>query len=183
LSFVFIMVVESFRLVTSRLIPRHRVRKQSILVATLILAGCGGSAAPKSQSVSGPGFSFEAPAGWKVERAPGRVSATHGSELVQVASFPLLKPYSAPLFDRVAKELAARMGQVAQQVRGTVSGTRTVTASGIRSHSYEVRVGDRIDEYTFVLRGLHESQLLCVRGSSGSDSACKRLIASFALKR
>jgi hypothetical protein len=175
------MLVESFRLVTSRLIPRHRVRKQSIVVAALILAGCGGSGAPKSQRVSGPGFSFEAPAGWKVERAVGRVSATRGSEVVQVATFPLLRPYSTALFARVAKELTARMGQVAQQVHGKVSGTRAVTAGGIRSHSYDVQVGNHVDEYTFVLRGLHELQLLCRRTASGSDSACKRLIASFKL--
>jgi hypothetical protein len=73
------------------------------------------------------------------------------------------------------------MGQVAQQVHGTVSGTRAVTAGGIRSHSYDVQVGNHVDEYTFVLRGLHELQLLCRRTASGSDSACKRLIASFKL--
>ena len=65
-------------------------------------------------------------------------------------------------------------------MNGTVSGSRTVTTAGIRSHSYEVKVGDHVDEYTFVLRGLREYQLLCRRRSSSSDAACKQLIASFA---
>jgi hypothetical protein len=176
------MLLESFRIVTPRLIPRHLRRKQALVVAALILTGCGGSSTPKTQVVSGPGFHFEAPAGWTVARAPQKVSATHGSDFVQVATFPLLKPYSPALFGRVAKELTARMGQVAQQVHGTISSTKTVTAGGIRSHSYDVDDGDHVDEYTFVLRGLHEVQLLCRRSSSSSDSACKRLIAGLVLQ-
>lgn len=159
-------------------------RKQLLVagaLAAVILAGCGGSGAAKAQLVRGPGFRFRAPAGWKVVRVPRQVSAAHGSDLVQAATFPLLKPYSAALFGRVTKELDARMAQVAQQVHGTVSSARTVTAGGIRSHSYQVQDGDHVDEYTFVLRGLHEVQLLCRRGSSSSDAACKQLIASFAL--
>jgi hypothetical protein len=175
------MFVESFRLVTARLIPRHMRRKQTLLLASLILAGCGGSSAPKAQVVSGPGFSFEAPAGWTVQRTSRQASATNDSELVRVATFPLLKPYRPALFGPVATELAARMDQVATQVNGTVSGSRTVTAAGIRSHSYDVRVGDHVDQYTFVLRGLREYQLLCRRRSSSSGEACKQLIASFAV--
>ncbi len=175
--------MESFRLVTSRLIPRHRARKQSIIVAALILTGCGAAGVAKSQRVSGPGFSFEAPAGWSVTHTRRQVSAGEGSRLVQVSTFPLVKPYSAALFDRVASELATRIGQVALQVHGSVSSTRTVTAGGIRSHSYDVRVGGHVDEYTFVLRGLREWQLLCRRDSSGSDAPCKRLIAGLVLNR
>jgi hypothetical protein len=175
------MLLDSFRIVAARLIPGHLGRKLTIVVALLILAGCGGSSAPKAQLVRGPGFRFEAPAGWKVERKQRQVSATHGSERVQVATFPLLKPYSAALFQRVAKELTTRMGQVASQVHGTVSSTKTVTAGGVRSHSYDVDVGDHVDQYTFVLRGMQEVQLLCRRDSSSSDAACKQLIAGFAL--
>jgi hypothetical protein len=177
------MLFESFRLVTSRLIPRHSARKQMLVVATLILAGCGGSSVANTQLVSGPGFRFTAPGGWKVVHARRQVSATHGSDLVQIATFPLLKPYSAALFQPVAKELAARMRQVAQQSHGAVSGTSTVTADGIRSHRYTVRVGDHVDEYTFVLRGMQEVQLLCRRDAKSSDAACKQLIAGLVLKR
>jgi hypothetical protein len=177
------MLVKSFRVVAVRLIPRRLRGKQALLFVALILAGCGGSGAPEAQVVAGPGFSFDAPGGWKVERGSTRTTATHGSEFVQVATFRLLKPYNASLFARVATELTARMGQVAAQVNGTVSGNRAVTAGGIRSHMYEVRVGDHVDEYTFVLRGLREYQLLCRRSASGSDAACKQLLSSFELRR
>jgi hypothetical protein len=176
------MLAESFRFVTSRLIPRRGVRKLAAVVALCILAGCGGSAAPKAQLVRGPGFRFTAPARWKIERTPRQVSASHGSERVQVATFPLLKPYSPTLFARVARELTARMAEVASQVHGTVSSTQTVTAAGIRSHSYDVQVGDHVEEYTFVLRGMREVQLLCRRSASSSDAVCKQLIAGFELR-
>ena len=147
-----------------------------------ILAGCGGSgAAQQPQSLDGAGFRFEAPAGWGVDRSHGRVTASHGAELVQVAAFPLLKPYSAALFTRVEKELASRMRQIAQQTGGTVSGATTVTAGGIRAHSYEVKAGGTIDEYTFVLRGMREFQLLCRREASSQDDACRQLLTSFAV--
>ena len=96
-----------------------------------------------------------------------------------MAAFPLLKPYSAALFTRVEKELASRMRQIAQQTGGTVSGATTVTAGGIRAHSYEVKAGGTTDEYTFVLRGLREFQLLCRREASSKDDACAQLLTSF----
>ncbi len=159
------------------------MRKLPIAVAlAVILAGCGGSSAPKAQLVRGSGFRFEAPGGWTVARAPHRVSATSGTERVQVATFPLLKPYSAALFDRVARELQARMSQVAAQVHGSVSTTRTVTVAGIRSHSYDVEVGDYVEQYTFVLRGMHEVLLLCRRKASSSGAVCKQLLSGFELR-
>ncbi len=98
-----------------------------------------------------------------------------------MASFPLLKPYSDTLFTRVEKELDARMRQIAAQTGGTVSGPTTVTAGGIRAHSYEVKAGGTVDEYTFVLRRMREFQLLCRRAVSSSDAACKQLLTSFAV--
>ncbi len=158
------------------------MRKQLIVVAVLILSGCGGAGATKPQVVRGPGFSFEAPREWKVTRTKLRVTAAQGSTTVQVATFPLLKPYTPALFDRVTKELDARMGEVARQVHGQITSMKNVTAGGIRSHSYDVRVDGHVDEYTFVLRGLSELQLLCRRDASGSDHPCKRLIAGLALQ-
>src|SRR5712692_2574817 len=113
------MLTQSFRVAFERLLAIS-----ALLLAGAILAGCGGSRAVERppQSLSGSGFRFEAPAGWHVDRSKGRVSASQGSELVQVASFPLLKPYSGALFARVEKELTARMRQIAQQTGGTVSG-------------------------------------------------------------
>ena len=129
--------------------------------------------------MTGPGFSFEAPGGWQVVRSGQRVSAGSGSSLVQVARFRLLKPYSAALFDRVEKELRVRMAAVAAQTSGRLAGSRVVTAGGVRSHSYDVEAGGRVDQYTFVLRGMREYQLLCRRSSSDDDANCRLLLSSF----
>jgi hypothetical protein len=180
------ILARSFHLDTARLIPRPRRCKQAPLWLTfvvLILAGCGGSGAPKAQwqVVRGPTFRFDAPKGWQVRSAGTRAVATHDSELVQVATFPLVHAYSPALFTRVAEELASRMAGVARQTRGTVIGHSVVTAAGIRSHSYQVRVGDHVDEYTFVLRGKREYQLLCRRAAKSDRAACERLVASLSL--
>jgi hypothetical protein len=178
------MPVESFRLVTARLIPRVPRCKQALLLATVILAGCGGSGAATdettAQTVTGAGYSFQAPAGWKVDHAKNRVSARRGSELVQVAVFPLQKTYDEQLFGRVAGELSARMEDIARQTGGTLSGSRTVTADGVRSHAYAVTAGEQVDEYTFVLSGKREYLLLCRRKSSDGVGVCKQLVTSFA---
>ena len=142
----------------------------------LILAGCGGSPHAQPQVVRGRGFSFNAPAGWKVTGT----RAQHDSQLVQVATFPLLHRYDDSLFERVKQELDARMQAVAKQAGGSVTGSRTVTVDGGRAHSYQVTSGKDLLEYTFELRGLREFELLCRRPSSASDDACKLLLTSFA---
>ncbi len=165
-----------------RLIPGRVRRKQLLLVAALILAGCGGSHQgnpPAEQVVTGHGFHFSAPAGWQVQRGPGRVGATHDSELVQVATFPLVHPYAPALFGKVARELAVRMRSVARETGGKVTDASTVTVDGVRAHSYRVAAGDHVDRYTFVLRDKREHQLLCRRVSGGSESACDLLLRSF----
>lgn len=129
--------------------------------------------------MTGPGFSFAAPAGWTPAVGKRRASASHDGELLQVAAFPLLKPYSPGLFERVALELRTRMKQLAVQTGGSISNGTTVTTAGIRSHSYDVTVADHVDQYTFVLRGRREFQLLCRRKASSSDDACKQLLTSF----
>jgi hypothetical protein len=178
------MPVESFRLVTARLIPRVHRCKQALLLATVILAGCGGSGAAKqqtqSQAVTGAGFTFQAPEGWKVEHAKNRVSARSGAELVQVATFPLMKTYDDKLFTRVATELHSRMQDVARQTGGKLGAARTVTVDGVRSHAYDVTAGAQVDEYTFVLSGKREYLLLCRRKSSSGVGVCKQLVTSFA---
>ena len=127
----------------------------------------------------GPGFTFNVPAGWKVTAAKTSASATHDSQLVQATAFPLLKPYSDSLFDKVKRELDSRMQTVAAQAKGTISGSSTVKAGGGRAHSYRVQAGDDVLEYTFVLRGMHEYELLCRRASKASDAPCKQLLATF----
>jgi hypothetical protein len=147
---------------------------------SLILAGCGGSAQKKAQTVHGRGFRFGAPAGWHIAEARTSAAATHDSQLVQVTIFPLIKRYDDALFGKVRRELDARMQAVAAQLHGKVTGSRTVTAGGIRSHSYDVGVGGDVVEYTFVLDGRREYQLLCRRPSAVSDAPCAQLLSSFA---
>jgi hypothetical protein len=107
------------------------------------------------------------------------VSASKDDDLVQVATFSLVKPYTPALFDRVERELRMRMRQLASQSGGTVSGSSTVTAGEIRSHAYQVTVGDHVDEYTFVLQGKREYELLCRRRKSSDAGVCDQLVNSF----
>ena len=179
------MLNKSFRIVTARLIPQGLRRKQALLSVAVILAGCGGSGEAKApqaawQTVRGPGFTFEAPAGWQVGAGNGRVSATHGSQLVQVARFSLMKRYDDKLFAKVAKELQARMLQIVNQTGGTAAPGRIVTVDGMRSHAYDVTLDKRVDEYTFVFSGMQEYLLLCRRGASDAAGVCARLATSFA---
>ncbi len=147
----------------------------------LILAGCGGSGEPKAQFqlVKGSGFSFRAPVGWQVQRTARGAVASHDSELVQVATFPLVRPYTPALFDGVAGELALRMKAIAQETDGTLSAAKTVTAGGVKSHSFDVKVDGHVDRYTFVLIGKREYQLLCRFRTSSSDAFCTELLTGF----
>jgi hypothetical protein len=151
-----------------------------LLGATLILAGCGGSGAAKQQFrvVQLSSFRFEVPVGWAPTVGKDRYSAKHGSDFVQAEVFTLVHPYKASLFAKVEPELAARMAAVAKQTGGTVSGSTTVVAGGIKSHSYDVQVGKGTDAYTFVLRGMHELQLIC----SADDAVCSRLLSSVVVR-
>jgi hypothetical protein len=130
--------------------------------------------------VAGASFSFEAPAGWQIERAKSRVSAMHDSELVQVSTFPLAKAYDDKLFVRVATELHHRMQEIARQTGGKLSAGTVVNADGVRSHAYDVSAGSQVDEYTFVLSGKREHLLLCRRTSADGSEFCDRLVTSFA---
>jgi hypothetical protein len=143
----------------------------------VILAGCGGSGHSNRQwqAVSRQGVHFRAPAGWKVTVANGRTTARDGTSFVQVATFPLVHPYTAALFTKVQPELALRMAEVAKQGGGTVNGHGVVTVDGVKSHSYQVAMGDRTDRYTFFLRGRREFLLVC----SADAAVCDELAASF----
>jgi hypothetical protein len=173
------IVARSFRLVTARLIPRPIRCKQALLLATVILAGCGGSGQSNRQwqTVSGHGVRFRAPADWKVTDADDRTTVRDGASFVQVATFPLVRPYTVALFGKVQSELAVRMAEVAKRGGGTVRGHSVVVVDGDKSHSYEVALGDRTDRYTFFLRGKREFLLVC----SADAAVCDELAASFSL--
>src|SRR4029077_14987394 len=94
---------------------------------------------------------------------------------VRVLIFPVAKIYTPKLFVKLGAELRIRMTALARQTGGTVEGTGVATADGIKSHVWHVKTGDLLDEYTFVLRGRREYQLLCRRPAGGDASACAHL--------
>ena len=151
------------------------------MTLAIIVAGCGSSAKQQSQLVKGNGFRFSAPAGWIVTRSLTGVTATKGDQFVRVSTFPLAKIYEPTLFAKVAGELKTRMTALAGQSGGKVDGTSVTTAAGIKSHVWHVTTGDNLDEYTFVLRGRREFQLLCHRPAGDDDSACAELVQSLQL--
>lgn len=151
------------------------------LTVAIIVSACGSSAKPQAQIVAGTGFRFSAPAGWTVQKGLTTVSATKGDQFVRVLTFPVGKVYTPKLFAALGAELKVRMTALAKQTGGTVAGTGVATADGIKSHVWRVRTGDSLDEYTFVLRGRREYQLLCRRPSGGDDAACVQLVSTFHL--
>jgi hypothetical protein len=166
------------------LVARRLTRRPALLLLVLlpILAGCGGnghSNASTGQAVTGPGFRFTAPDGWKVTRSANGAAAADGGRLVEVSTFPLARAYTPDLFAAVEKELKARMDTLARERGGTVAPGKPVTVGGIRSHSYRVESDGMVDDYVFVLRGKREYQLLCRRKSSDSDDPCTLLVTSF----
>jgi hypothetical protein len=153
-----------------------------LLAFLLILAGCGGSARKNEPSswrtLHVAAARFQVPATWKAvgSRLGTKVSGG-GSDQIEVDTFPLVHPYTAALFTKVEPELAKVVSAVAKRTGGSVAGSHEVTAGGIRSHSYDVRVGKRTYNYTFVLRAKREFELLC----SAGDDVCAHLLASFAV--
>jgi predicted Zn-dependent protease len=151
------------------------------LTVAIIVSGCGSSAKPRAQIVAGTGFRFSAPAGWTVQKGLTAVTATKGDQFVRVLIFPVAKIYTPKLFAELGAELKVRMTTLAKQTGGTVEGTGVATPDGIKSHVWRVKTGDSLDEYTFVLKGRREYQLLCRRSSGGDDAACVQLVSTFRL--
>jgi hypothetical protein len=147
-----------------------------LLVLALILTGCGGAGNSNWQQVQGSGFRFQAPAGWKVTGA----TASHGSvDRVQVNEFRLVHPYVHAKQAGAAKELDSVAVRLAQQLRGKVMSRRTVEVNGLDARAYSIVHGGLAEEFTFVLRGQREYELLCRRAVGANAAACRELVASF----
>jgi len=134
--------------------------------------------------VSGPGFRFEAPAGWTVATAKDQATASRGVSLARVTVYPLLKAYAPAKFPAVTSELDSRVAQLASQLPGgrvVTSATTQVAGMKVRSYRLEFRPG-RTEELAFVLRDRTEYLLLCRRRTSASDTDCAHFFASFALR-
>ena len=147
-----------------------------MLVLALILAGCGGAGNGNWQQVQGTGFSFQAPAGWKVVGA----TASNGPiDRVQVNAFRLIHPYVHAKQVAAARELDSVAARLAQQLKGKVSSRRTLEVHGLDARGYAIDHKGLTEEFTFVLRGQHEYELLCRRAAGGDDAACRELVLSF----
>jgi hypothetical protein len=153
------------------------------LCATVILAGCGGSAAVKVETVKGAGYSFAAPEGWTISRTPAATTAASGKlDLREVTHFTLEKSYLPARFGAVARELDRDAAGLAKQASGRLVKRATIVVSGRKTRYYAIDYGAKTtDEIAFVLDAKDEYQVLCRRASLASDLDCARLFATFAL--
>ena len=151
-----------------------------LLVPALILAGCGGHAEAKYQTVSGSDFHFQAPAGWQVTRSGSTVSAASGTNLLRVQTFMLLKPYRHSLLKRAVKELDTDVDQLAADLKGKVVGRATLPIAGHDALMSTIAYGKLHQQITFVLDGSREYELIC-RNDGTADEACAKLASTFTL--
>ena len=153
-----------------------------MLGALLILAGCGGAGAEKSQVVAGNGYRFDAPGGWEVTRTARQTAAADGDvDRVEVTTFRLMRAYRPALFAAAAKELDAVATQLARELKGKVVGKNSISVGGRRSRTYRIEYDEKMQELTFVLQGRREFQLLCRRDVDGDRDACRQLVETFVL--
>ena len=151
----------------------------SAVVAVAIIAGCGASGGDDTQVVRGTGFTFEAPADWKLVRTPRAIGAQGDAvKLVQVTRLPLARAYSPKLFERVVPELDAAAQAVAAEVGAKVD-RRTVEVLDERVRQYDLAFEGKVEQLTFVLRAKTNYQLLCRREEDGDDGPCETLVRSF----
>jgi hypothetical protein len=133
--------------------------------------------------VTGDGYRFAAPAGWRVTHAGRMTSAAKGEQLVSVTVFPLGRPFQPALWDKAAKELDGVAAQLATQLGGRIRSPAATTLAGRRARSYDIgfeRGGKAVVErIAFILEGRREYQLLCRFGDD--DSACNEFRTSFKL--
>jgi hypothetical protein len=181
------MPQSSFRLLAQSSIPVGNPRKQAVLLlALLVLTGCGaGSAERAEQRVRGMGYTFSAPADWKVARRAGEVRVEKGLAVLSVRRYPLLRAFRPELWTQVLPELDRAADQVAVQQHGTVTSRRTVRISGRQGRSYEVSYQhdgkQLVERLGFVLREKTEYLLLCRYERGGDTDACDRLVETFRL--
>jgi hypothetical protein len=148
-----------------------------VALTLLIVAACGGSPAVAAQTVSAPGYAFEAPGGWKADGA----RVVHGEGIVEVRTFPLARAYAPALFDKVKPEIERVAQQLGTQLKASPV-KRAVTVAGQQALQFDFTHGNVFEQLTFVLRGKTEYQLYCRRAKSDSATPCERLVASFTLR-
>lgn len=152
------------------------------LVALLGLAGCGGTAKATRQTVSGQGFSFQAPLAWHLTVGDDSAVASSGAvDLVEAVRYRLEKAYEPDHARAAALELDGIVERLAGQMHARLAGRSSVDIAGFRTTDYRLVYGrDTTLEIAFFLRADTEYELLCRRRLGGADSACSMLFSSFA---
>ena len=153
-----------------------------MILLTLIFAGCGGAGKSNWQQVSGEGFSFQAPSGWRVSTRNGATSAASGSvDLVEAVSFRLVHLYRRSRFAAATRELDSVADGLAKQLHGVVRSRQSLRVNGLDAREYAIDYAGKTQEITFVLQGRSEYELVCRRAAGGDRAVCVRLLASFRL--
>jgi hypothetical protein len=151
------------------------------LATVAIVAGCGSSPSTPARVLSEPGYSVEVPEGWKVVRHARLLSVSLGDSKLEVRQFPLRRAYDPALFAKVAPEIDRVARQLAARLGAETTG-RTVTVSGLKAWQYDFAHDAVFERLTFVLRGKVEYQLYCRRANDAANGPCDRLVASFTLR-
>ena len=162
-----------------------------------LVAGCGGGGGGETtptqtqgQRVVGPGFTFSAPASWKVSHDARSATVKPGGDeptLASVTALTLRSKYTPRLYAKVAKELDTVTSSLADKLNGKVIARRDVVASGIRSRQYDLayeKDGEGlVDRITFVLKGTNEYYVLCRwLADRGEPEACGLLLRTLAAR-
>jgi hypothetical protein len=133
--------------------------------------------------VTGNGYRFAAPAGWRVTHAARVTSAGKGEELVSVTVFPLGRPFGPELWAKTVPELDRVASQLAAQLGGRVKSLESGALAGHRSRSYDIAFtrggNDLVERIAFIFAGRREYQVLC--RFSADDAACRDFRTSFRL--
>jgi hypothetical protein len=177
----------SFPLYSSGFIPAGNRCKQAVaMLALLLVAGCGGGGRPQAERlVRGTGYTFSAPADWKIARPAREVRVTKGIAIVSVTRFPLLRSYRPALWASVVPELDRAAEEVAAQQSGSVTSRKTVKIAQRDARRYDIAYEhegkELVERLGFVLQGKTEYLLLCRYERGGDTEACDRLLATFTL--
>jgi hypothetical protein len=160
----------------------------------LLSAACGGAESEEAgtQLISGPGYTFRAPASWEIERKPRTILVVRPeeAETVAVSTFRLARPFRPEIWQRAVKELDRVVRQLAERLSpdAEISAGRTERIAGRRARVYDIRYerAERrlVERVGFVLRGRREYQLLCrwdAEEPETGEEACAELFSSFRL--
>ena len=175
--------------------PSLIVAGACVLVTLGALSACGGGGSSSTsrkgeQVVRGTGFSFRAPADWKIVRRNSTVGASPrplAPEVVSVSVFRTTKPYTPALFQKAAKELDGVADALARRLHGTVQSKATVRLHGQKVRQYVIAYkkgeDDVLERITFLFKGRTEYYLLCQwKASDDEPATCSRLQSTFKLR-